>query len=653
MQSRADLEGRIIAGGEASRKKFAFLFGIDDPQAPTTHEVTAVGWMGNHIEVEITDKHGKVVVFCLERYHEGKPCFLRIGELVIYFKGSGIAPILDKKMQSEGRARLMDVTIEELSGIVAEDAVLGTSREPLPQEDKEAQRTFERKAFLNAWGSTEVWSQFFATGEISRGRLDSLDLFNRCTFIQHGDQECLQVTPHLGVEMIPLVFYPWEDRLRRLPQERKMRLAPEPDRNSEKSDEGPGEHEQNMYTTDLNEYDAIAGSMGKMEKVLSHVLTKEIKTFLFCSCTCVPFVAGEDVESLVKRYQKTTDTQMFYLTTTPQSSTGIFRDVLVRRRLAAEAKVVVKERDPRAINLVGFPKDQAQDELNGMLSELGVTINTMFIPEMDFEVIAKFPLAGLNVFHPNVEWQHLYDQLLFDSNIKGIYPPAPYGLSRSRAWLASIAAATGTEGGLDEMWEGRIAEIQDDYNRLHREAARYRLGFIIGDAEVHRLTDPDHTWGVPLLAALEEMGFGLEVMFFAQDRKTAYDVATEINSKFTEPGRHTLKAFNNYERLQMLLGSDSYQAVFSEHFFDWRLTQAGKSQFSCQEFERGIQGTVNTMERLLTVCKLPLFKRYAKYLKRPPIAEFMEPEGDGPPQGAPPKNKKPEVLIDRFTEKLK
>ena len=70
-----------------------------------------------------------------------------------------------------------------------------------------------------------------------------------------------------------------------------------------------------------------------------------------------------------------------------------------------------------------------------------------------------------------------------------------------------------------------------------------------------------------------------------------------------------------------LLADGPFQAVYSDHHFDRRLSSAGKAQFSLQEFEKGLAGAVRTGQRLLRICRLPFYRRYARYLPAEPGAE--------------------------------
>jgi hypothetical protein len=244
-------------------------------------------------------------------------------------------------------------------------------------------------------------------------------------------------------------------------------------------------------------------------------------------------------------------------------------------------------------------------------------VNAVFIPQMDFSVVPDLARAPLHVLYPNALWQNLYDQLLFDSRIRSIEPPAPYGIVGTRRWVEAVAGAAGGAADAGALVERALAPHRERWEALRREAARQRLGFVIGAGEVHRLCDPGATWGVPLLAMCEEIGFGVDVLIRVTGPDEAHKAATRVNAVFAEPARHRIKAFLDRERLSKLLADGEFGAVFSEYVGDPRLAAAGKAQFSLQEFEKGIGGALRTAERLLAACRLPLFRRYRRFLGGP------------------------------------
>jgi len=66
------------------------------------------------------------------------------------------------------------------------------------------------------------------------------------------------------------------------------------------------------------------------------------------------------------------------------------------------------------------------------------------------------------------------------------------------------------------------------------------------------------------------------------------------------------------------LAESKADAFFSCHFFDWRVTAAGKNLFSLQHFEMGLRGAVRTAERLLGICRTPFYRSYHRHLQRTP-----------------------------------
>jgi hypothetical protein len=172
--------------------------------------------------------------------------------------------------------------------------------------------------------------------------------------------------------------------------------------------------------------------------------------------------------------------------------------------------------------------------------------------------------------------------------------------------------------GIDEeaAWERVVAPFRDRWEVLRGQAREHRLGFVVRDEEPYFLTNPGASWGVPLIALLEEMGFGMDVLVRVSDPAVAKEAALGIRRMFREPKRHSVLAFDSFAFMRKRLAQSPAQAFLSYHFYDWRLSEAGKSSFSIQHFEVGVPGAVRTLERLLRVCRTGFFQRYGRYLKR-------------------------------------
>jgi hypothetical protein len=600
------LQGRCVPAGAVSRAFLSRLLGISELGGK--YRIRAAAWVDHAVEASVP--LGKEeVVFRIERRTEGADGLVVCPHLVLYYRGKDIPPELAEAVERYAPQHLESHTIESLAESIASDPELGDTSLPMPPGTDERERP---RSLLDTWGIQDAYADYFAAGELARSQLDSLDPGALFTFIQHSDCECLHVNPHTGGSVVWLVNYPWDNRIRH-----KMVLGEQLDLTSAAV--------EGMLTTDLDENDVIMGNPEKLERILKRAeqVYRATGKTLFFSNTCTPVVTGEDVESVVKRFKKSVGCPLLYLTVTPRSMVNVFHDVLVTRRLEAE-QAAVQSRE-RTVNLVGFRSDPETSELVELLGLAGVSVNCILLPDLTFELVDRLPQAALNVFLPNQLWQHLYDQLQFDSKIPFINPPAPFGLAGTIRWVKEVAAFFETPVDPGEALQDRVADIHKKWGSLHQEAGKFRLGFIIRSDEIHLLTNPATSWGVPLVEMLEELGFGLEVYIKVADRESARRSSHQVYDAFRERDRHLIKAFDSMAGMNQRIAESRAAAFFSSHFYDWRLTSAGKNIFSLQHFEMGLRGAARTARRLLGICRTPFYHRYRHFLSRTPEGLRKEP----------------------------
>jgi len=150
-----------------------------------------------------------------------------------------------------------------------------------------------------------------------------------------------------------------------------------------------------------------------------------------------------------------------------------------------------------------------------------------------------------------------------------------------------VAAAAGVK----DPWTPAAARRQDHaearWKALAERAREHRLAFVLPREELARLNDPAWNAGVPLLPLVAEMGFGVDLLV---------DFRTE-------------------EELSGLLENGAFAAVYSDFYFDRRLSRRGKGQFSLAFFEPGLEGSLRSLERLLGLCRLEFYRRYRGHLR--------------------------------------
>jgi len=406
---------------------------------------------------------------------------------------------------------------------------------PLPSFDDYESPT---RGHRHSWGASEGYADFFARAELVRHQLASLALFMKCTCIQHSDQECMCVAPVHGAPIVSLVNFPWAQRHRRYDR----RGAPEPFASGE-----PPASAQAMLTTALTEKDVLFGNPEKISAVLEHAVTQPAGGLILFSNTCVPVVTGEDVASVVKHYRAKSPVPLLFLTVSSQSMRGVLSEVLVRRRLAAEARA--DPPDPRAVNLIGFAQDHATAELCELLEAAGIRVNEVVVPSVDPAAIDRLPRASVNVYWPNAFWQNIYDQLQQDSRIPAITPPAPFGQQATRRWLAAVGDAVGRGPQAEEIWQQRTDALAPRWAALTRRLAGQRLCFVARSSQIELFTDPAQSWGVPLLPFVEELGFGVDVLIHVRGPKDARQAAQAVQRVFHQPKAHTILAFDSQARM--------------------------------------------------------------------------------------------------------
>ncbi len=602
-----DITGCILAGGGMSRNSFSRLLGLNELKS--SGQMKALAWVNDHIECSLEVEKDREIIFLFEKFQrKEKNSFFNTKHLTIRCRGKELPRDLTELIVRKFSGKWGNLTLEKMASLLMSDPELGKPGLPTPSH---ADKFRTSRSFLDTWGMEGVYADFVARGEFERSQLDSIDFFNHCTNIQHSDLECSTVIAN-GPSM-HLIDFPWIDAMAQKGGKDGESQQPETEPDSKKGDQ---DNLNMMLMTDLTEKDVIMGSNKKVKDVLDYVVSKNPDKMIFFSNTCVPITTGEDVESVVKQYQKISPTPLIYLTCTAQSMNNVFRSLLVERRLKAEESIT--QSDPKKINLIGFQNDAPKEELVRILREISIEVNVQLLPTLHFKDIDALPLASLNVYYPNNLWQHLYNQLLLGSKIKYIFPEAPYGLLRTKKWFEDIISTLGISMDFNATWGKHVQSIEEQWLTLMRDAENHRLGICLRSDELHYLLDPSQLWGVPLACVLEEMGFGLDIMIKMDKGEDREFYFSHVKALLKTPEKHLFDSFHDFTSLRNILSSSEADAIFSNHFFDWRLTEARKNRFSLRHFEKGITGALKTVKTLLQICKTPFYRRYGRYLRRTP-----------------------------------
>jgi MoaA/NifB/PqqE/SkfB family radical SAM enzyme len=397
--------------------------------------------------------------------------------------------------------------------------------------------------------------------------------------VEYSDRECFYSEPSRSFGKWSFLDYPFEQPLRH--------------------GLGLGASERSV-AAEIGEREIVMGTSPTMDGLVDEVRRRAGGAeFVLVNKLCTPLVMGDDLDGLSRRCAQAcggaaAEVSMNDLVQM-NSVEACLRAVLARGGDAPG--------DPAAVNLFHFPRRFREEAVLPLLRDLGLRAGVCLYPEMDLAALKDIPKAARHVFCERAS--DLGDKihaLLGEGSGEVSTAPAAYGVAGTRACLAAIAAAAGRTAGFEEAWAARLEAFLPAWEKGRAEASAFRLAFVVSAETLPRLYELRFGQGAPVLALVLEMGFGVDLLYYGAGPAPA-----------APPGTR-LAAFRTPAELERALREGEFTAVYSDMFFDDRVTRAGKSRFSSRFFEMGLEGALRSLERLLSACRTPFFARYAAHL---------------------------------------
>jgi hypothetical protein len=326
--------------------------------------------------------------------------------------------------------------------------------------------------------------------------------------------------------------------------------------------------------------------------------------FLILSHLCTPIIMGEDFQGLARRCVKEAGGTAVSWSQKDRDENNNFGEHF--RSLAARPGFFDAVVDPAAVNLFHFPQACREAELSPFLASIGLKTNICVFPEVDFTSLERLPHALWQVFCARGSYPTKVRELLAASPRPVVTVPAPYGVAGTRDCLRAVAAAAGKDAAFEPQWQRRMEAFLPAWEDMRREAAGFRLAFVVSEATLPRLLELRYGHGAPLATMIREMGFGIDLLY--------YDIHGDAPVLPAALAEAKVAVFRSPWELERALGEGRFAAVFSDVFFDWRIARAGKARFASRDFEMGLEGARRSLERLLALCRLPFYRRYAAHL---------------------------------------
>lgn len=430
---------------------------------------------------------------------------------------------------------------------------------------------------------SEGWRNFFCDQDFDDARRPLDWDLSRTMIVEYSDRECFYSEPARSFAKWSFLDYPFERPLRH--------------------GLGLGASERSA-SAEIGEREIVMGTAATADALVDEVRRRAAGTeFVLVNKLCTPLVMGDDLDGLARRCADAcagTAVEVSMNDAVQMSSvSACLRPILERGGYFASAGA----RD--AVNLFHFPRRFREEEAVPLLAGLGLKANVRLYPEVDLAALKEIPKAAWQVFcERSAGLEDKIRALLAEGRGEVVAAPAAYGVEGTRACLAAIASATGRSAEFETAWAARLDAFRPRWDALRAEASARRLAFVASERTLPGLSGLRFSQGAPVLPLAAEMGFGIDLLWF--------DARGEAPA--SPPPGARVSVFRSPAGLKRALRDGEFDAVYSDVFFDARVTRAGKSRFSSRHLEMGLDGALRGLERLLAACRSPFYSRYGAHL---------------------------------------
>lgn len=365
-----------------------------------------------------------------------------------------------------------------------------------------------------------------------------------------------------------------------------------------------------MMAVELGEEHIVFGPERLVEESLRKLLTGKHSPY-FLSHSCLNKVIGVDLDGILKKVSDETRIKVI-----SDQNMGI-RQILDSASRVYGAGVKKRRRKPgkrKRINLVGFVRDRSYHELCSILEMLGVAVHRSPIPDLSFSSVKDLEQADLQVLNPVDAYRVVYDEFMRTLGVPTIDPPAPYGMEASVSWIESVARELGIDPGRKRKWRAYCRGARESWDRLVARVGGSRVGFVLAPRDIDFLLAPS-AWlfGLPMVKMLEEMGFGLDILVNGPCDEAG--CRERLARLVRDPDTLSIDFAARDGDVDRWMETSPCRCVYSDLKNDVRLTSRGKAHFSIFLFERGIEGALRSMRKLLYLCELEYFDEYRIFRK--------------------------------------
>ena len=358
-------------------------------------------------------------------------------------------------------------------------------------------------------------------------------------------------------------------------------------------------------TTELEERDMIMGTGERADALVAEVRKRaKAGNYLLFTHLCTPIIMGEDFSGLARRCEAEVGGTSVRWSQKDRDENDNFGEHF--RALLGRPGFFDAPADALAVNLFYFPPGYRDAELRPFLKAIGLKTNICVLPDISLSVLDDLPKAVWQIFCERSSYPTTIHEILAKTDRPVISVRAPYGVEGTRECLRGIAVAAGKEEEFAAAWAAASASLLPAWEEMRKEASGCSLAFVVSEATLPRLMSLRYGQGAPLAKMVREMGFAVDILYY-----DLHGAAPKLPAGLEDA---CVTSFRTPWELEKALRQGDFRAVYSDIVFDWRVMKAGKARFGSKDFEMGLGGAMRTFRRLLSLCRLPFFRRYASHL---------------------------------------
>lgn len=591
-----DKDNALLEGGAKSRGAIARLCGL--ARKGVSWRLDGVWADGGRLRLAVSDPKGAATVYLSKAPTENY--FLRAGSFDISYEGASASPELARLLRTIAE-RLKDKKPEELSAVLMKDPE-SKSCSPTAAASAQSEGDPDSQGISDRLGGNPgQWRRFFCDREFNRHSFwqGSSGFAGKVLYFVHADYDCSFMPPDITFRGMTFLNYP--------PVHPHSSDTPAMDTHYE------------HWTSELKDKDVVLGTDHKLKALMEQIKTRVKPDLIMIQWSCVPTIIGDDRDALADMCREAGGCPVLTNTIQKRLEEGgnysPFEELF--DQLREDPRFLGTPRDENAVNLVDCPPYFFDDELKAVLDEAGVRVNFRIFPTVDLKGVRGYLAARCQVLPDYFKDVPTVQRSLGELDLQTHYAPAPFGIADTREYVLTAVRPFGPEAEEKAFrrLDAELEKLRAKWEALSREASKYRVAFVVEADNIPQVLRPEFLTGIPVARIVAEMGFSADFLVHAPGGRLPKE-AEELKKQAWFKTPPSVTGFSDREGLRQALEDGTFRSVYSDIFFDRRISRAGKTQFSMRTFEAGLAGAVRSLERMLSLCRFSFYQRYRRHIAR-------------------------------------